>query len=728
MESDAQRAGLEESFKRHVVLVVGAGPAGAGAAQVLLESGEEVVVVNADAFYGGFAEYGIFVDKDGMRSSLRNGLFPEVFSHPRVHYFGGVSVGRNGSVTLDELRKLGFSAVVLAVGAGSSNPLNIPGEKADLPGLYQAHQMVAYYEGRPSYRGNAPQLGETTLFVGNGNVTVDITNFAIHQRDYQAVDRFLTFLAPERRIALFKKLAANPKNRALVRNLWVHRARIGRTVRTADLETALIAGGEQDLLPDLQDAWEKTPRQGPSQIYWATRRGPEEKAFEPGELETLAPYVDLRDLRLELRRISGLAPDSPWTAPLQQRLLELLLQHPKTKTRRMPPDPQKRFEQLAFGSRLDKAQIRMRFFLAPHEIQEGSVDGMVFERTRLDETRQAIGTGEIAGRREIIGESPLDSIVVSTGNRIDPNLDLPLNRRGLLHLKTGQKRGDTLTADHFTVTDESGREIEGLFAVGWARQPSEGKVGIAREDGRKGVGSAVARTNSVETVTLPADAAADAAETVGATVEPYLQQHSDLAVDLVTAGKRVNALRELLRRRNIPFLSAGEVAAVQAFSTQAGFQPESGREILRAARRLDEQALWSIVKPGETPQRIQIFAHSKAIPPELRRTFERLEVPIRILPDRIDEARAFLAAQKADGASGVVGWINPTVEPFEQEPWDELFRSFEWPAIQLAGASATIAQHFTDPHWAAFFSLLRGPGLHVILGLDPDPQTLYIYV
>ena len=47
----------------HVVIVVGAGPAGMALAKKLTDAGHDVVILNRDIKFGGLAEYGIFPSK-----------------------------------------------------------------------------------------------------------------------------------------------------------------------------------------------------------------------------------------------------------------------------------------------------------------------------------------------------------------------------------------------------------------------------------------------------------------------------------------------------------------------------------------------------------------------------------------------------------------------------------------------------------------------------------------
>ena len=49
--------------KPHLIIVIGAGPAGMSAANLFSKAGHEVVVLNRDIKFGGLAEYGIFPSK-----------------------------------------------------------------------------------------------------------------------------------------------------------------------------------------------------------------------------------------------------------------------------------------------------------------------------------------------------------------------------------------------------------------------------------------------------------------------------------------------------------------------------------------------------------------------------------------------------------------------------------------------------------------------------------------
>jgi ferredoxin--NADP+ reductase len=54
--------------QQHLVAVVGAGPAGIYGTRKLAEAGHRVVLLNRDIKPGGLAEYGIYVEKEKMKT------------------------------------------------------------------------------------------------------------------------------------------------------------------------------------------------------------------------------------------------------------------------------------------------------------------------------------------------------------------------------------------------------------------------------------------------------------------------------------------------------------------------------------------------------------------------------------------------------------------------------------------------------------------------------------
>jgi len=146
------------------VLVMGMGPAGFSLAHHLLMEG--FAVVGADGLkieplpsewvnqpiycysdlvntldkrvvngFGGVAEYGITVRWDKNFLSL---IYLSLLREPHFQVFGDVRFG--GTLTVDDVWKLGFDHLALAVGAGLPKALPIPGSLA--PGMRQANDFL----------------------------------------------------------------------------------------------------------------------------------------------------------------------------------------------------------------------------------------------------------------------------------------------------------------------------------------------------------------------------------------------------------------------------------------------------------------------------------------------------------------------------------------------------------------------------------------------------------
>jgi ferredoxin--NADP+ reductase len=161
---------------KHIVTVIGAGPAGLFAANKLAASGIHVVLFNRDIKPGGLAEYGIFPSKHKMKEGLRK-QFRAILSSPLVEYYGNVVIGQQGDLTLGELRAYGFQALVVTAGAQGTKWLGLPGE--DLVGVYHAKDLVYHYNQLPPFSERNFNIGQRVAVIGVGNVMIDIAHWLI---------------------------------------------------------------------------------------------------------------------------------------------------------------------------------------------------------------------------------------------------------------------------------------------------------------------------------------------------------------------------------------------------------------------------------------------------------------------------------------------------------------------------------------------------------------------
>ena len=154
-------------FSDKKVAVIGAGPAGLSCAYFLASDNYKVTVFDRNEQPGGMLRYGIpsfRLEKPVLDAEI------DVLKELGVMFRCGVEVGRD--VTIDELRKQGFEAFYLAVGAQKSASLGIPGE--ELKGVWGGIDFLREVNG-----GARPNLGKKVVVVGGGNVAMDVARTAV---------------------------------------------------------------------------------------------------------------------------------------------------------------------------------------------------------------------------------------------------------------------------------------------------------------------------------------------------------------------------------------------------------------------------------------------------------------------------------------------------------------------------------------------------------------------
>jgi NADPH-dependent glutamate synthase beta chain and related oxidoreductases len=168
----------------HVVIVVGAGPAGMSVANIMSKAGHEVIILNRDIKFGGLAEYGIFPSKLKLRGGLRK-TYWEVVERPNVHYFGNVSIGQSKALTVEDLRALGASAVVFATGAQGTKTIGVEGDSA--AGVFHAKDVVYHFNRLPGFGERPFDMGRRVAVIGVGDVMVDIAHWLTRYKRVEQV-------------------------------------------------------------------------------------------------------------------------------------------------------------------------------------------------------------------------------------------------------------------------------------------------------------------------------------------------------------------------------------------------------------------------------------------------------------------------------------------------------------------------------------------------------------
>jgi ferredoxin--NADP+ reductase len=169
----------------HLVVTVGAGPAGIYGVRKLAEAGHEVILLNRDIKPGGLVEYGIYFNKHKLKEGVRK-QFRQILADPRIHYVGHAKVGTQADLTLEELREIFQpSAIVVASGAQGTKALGIPGDTA--LGVYHAKDLVYHFNGLPEFTKREFQLGDRVAIIGVGNVMVDIAHWLVHEKKTKEV-------------------------------------------------------------------------------------------------------------------------------------------------------------------------------------------------------------------------------------------------------------------------------------------------------------------------------------------------------------------------------------------------------------------------------------------------------------------------------------------------------------------------------------------------------------
>ncbi len=158
------------------VAVIGAGPAGLTCAGELAMSGYDVTVFEAFHIGGGVLSYGIpqfRLPKEIIKSEI------ETLEMLKVKFEYNVIIGK--TLTLEDLKEMGFKAFFIGVGAGLPIFINVPG--LNLNGVLTANEFLTRSNLMKAFKfpdyDTPINIGKIITVIGGGNVALDSARTAL---------------------------------------------------------------------------------------------------------------------------------------------------------------------------------------------------------------------------------------------------------------------------------------------------------------------------------------------------------------------------------------------------------------------------------------------------------------------------------------------------------------------------------------------------------------------
>ncbi|WP_427006466.1 FAD-dependent oxidoreductase [Pseudarthrobacter sp. H2] len=175
----------ESTSKRPLrVAIIGAGPAGVYAADILTKSngvkdGDFEVSIDLFEAYPapyGLIRYGVAPDHPRIKGIV-NALH-KVLDRGDIRFLGNVTYGRD--LTLHDFRAF-YDAVIFSTGAIKDADLDIPG--IGLEGSFGGADFVSWYDGHPDVPREWPLDAKEIAVIGNGNVALDVARMLVKHAD-----------------------------------------------------------------------------------------------------------------------------------------------------------------------------------------------------------------------------------------------------------------------------------------------------------------------------------------------------------------------------------------------------------------------------------------------------------------------------------------------------------------------------------------------------------------
>ncbi|MDQ0615525.1 ferredoxin--NADP+ reductase [Microbacterium sp. W4I4] len=160
--------------------IVGAGPAGIYAADILLKA-ERKFDVSIDLFEQlpapyGLVRYGVAPDHPRIKGIIN--ALRDVLDRGDIRLFGNVHFGTD--LTIEDLKRH-YNAVIFATGSVRDSALDIPGIDADHS--FGAAEYVSWFDGHPDVPRDWTLDAESVGVIGNGNVALDVSRMLAKHAD-----------------------------------------------------------------------------------------------------------------------------------------------------------------------------------------------------------------------------------------------------------------------------------------------------------------------------------------------------------------------------------------------------------------------------------------------------------------------------------------------------------------------------------------------------------------
>jgi len=233
------------------VAVIGSGPAGMSAAHDLALLGYQVTVFEAAAVPGGMMHLGIpeyRLPRDVLQAQIREilDLGPQLKLNMRL--------GKD--FTLEDLRRQGYQAVLMAFGLHRSRDLNLPGHELD--GVVKGIDFLLNVN-----LGYRFEVGKKVVVIGGGNVAIDVARSAMREQQQKLVTDMASVVLPN-------ELTSSEMDVAMKEFMDVSRAalRMGaREVQLVCLESrAEMPASEEEIEEGVLEGMKLYPSLGPKQF------------------------------------------------------------------------------------------------------------------------------------------------------------------------------------------------------------------------------------------------------------------------------------------------------------------------------------------------------------------------------------------------------------------------------------------------------------------------------